>query len=269
VPVATLAIRSRPGGIYAHDTLDLPWVSAGCPGLHLKSVRASREAGQFLGLIGFDPMTRSGLHQHQAPAFSYLLDGSLHDHDGEARQGDMGINLAGATHDATAYNRCVLASRLEGPVTYPPEEGGAEGRVHTGARDAAAGGFRNPAPEVPPDLNIALADLRPFATGIGRLTRRLVFDHRVIGEDRRLVVLNLLPGTTIPAHRLRASVEWFVLGGEARIGPSVRARGGSFVILEPGAEAEISSEFGARLIAWADGPVDWLDGVARPDPYGF
>jgi hypothetical protein len=261
-----LPVRQRAGGLYAYDMLEAPWVPAGRPGLHQKPVRASREAGQYLGLIGFDPMTRVGLHQHQAPAYSCFLDGSLHDYDGVARKGDMGINLAGTTHDAVAYARCVLAARLEGPVLYPPAEGGADGRAHTGAREAA---FRNPAPEVPPDINIALAELRPLATGIGGLTRRLVFDHRQINEDRRLVVLNLLPGTTIPAHRLRAGVEWFVLGGAARAG-GVEARCGGFVVMEPGAELDITSEFGARLIAWADGPVDWLDGAgARPDPYGF
>jgi quercetin dioxygenase-like cupin family protein len=258
------ASRQRPGGIYAFDMLAAPWTSTGRPGLSQKSVRASREAGQYLGLIGFDPMTRSGLHQHQAPAFSYFLDGTLHDYDGAARKGEMGINLAGTTHDAVAYDRCVLAARLEGPVLYPPEEG-AEGRVHAGARVAE---FRNPAPEVPPDINIALAELKPLASGIGGLTRRLVFDHRVIGENRRLVVLNLLPGTRIPAHRVTFGVEWFVLGGQVHIG-EIQAIAGSFVILEPGATAEIATEYGARLIAWADGPTEWLDGPGRPDPYGF
>jgi anti-sigma factor ChrR (cupin superfamily) len=258
------AIRQRPGGIYAFDMLTAPWTSTGRPGLSQKSVRASREAGQYLGLIGFDPMTRSGLHQHQAPAFSYFLDGTLHDYDGAARKGEMGINLAGTTHDAVAYDRCVLAARLEGPVLYPPEEG-ADGRVHTGARIAE---LHNPAPEVPPDINIALAGLKPLASGIGGLTRRLVFDHRVINENRRLVVLNLLPGTRIPAHRVTCGIEWFVLGGEVRVGDT-RAAGGSFVILEPGAIAEVASDYGARLIAWADGPTEWLDGSGRPDPYGF
>ncbi len=261
---ALLTVRQRPGGTYAYDMLDTPWTPTGRPGLSQKSVRASREAGQYLGLIGFDPMTRSGLHQHQAPAFSYFLDGSLHDYDGMARKGDVGINLKGTTHDAVAYDRCVLAARLEGPVSYPPEEG-ADGRAHTGAYVEA---FLNPAPEVPPDINVAIADLKPIATGIGGLTRRLAFDHRVIGEDRRLVVLNLLPGTRVPAHRLSAGIEWFVLGGEVRVG-EVRARGGAFVILEPGTEADIASDYGARLIAWADGPVAWLDGSARADPYGF
>jgi anti-sigma factor ChrR (cupin superfamily) len=261
---AILAARQHPGGLYAYDMLAAPWTPTGRPGLSQKPVRASREAGQYLGLIGFDPMTKSGLHQHQAPAFSYFLDGTLHDYDGAARKGEMGINLAGTTHDAIAYDRCVLAARLEGPVLYPPEEG-ADGRVHTGAQVAE---FRNLAPEVPPDINIAIADLKPLATGIGGMTRRLVFDHRMIGENRRLVVLNLLPGTRVPAHRTSAGIEWFVLGGEVRIGDT-RAAGGSFVILEPGATAEITSDYGARLIAWADGPVDWLDGLGRPDPYGF
>jgi hypothetical protein len=82
----------------------------------------------------------------------------------------------------------------------------------------------------------------------------------------------MLPGTRIPAHRASADIEWFVLGGEVRVGET-RATGGSFVIVEAGTEAEVASEFGARLIAWADGPVEWLDGapngVMRPDPYGF
>ena len=143
-----LAVRRRPGGVYAYDMLAAPWTSTGRPGLSQKAVRASREEGQYLGLIGFDPMTRSGLHQHQAPAYSYFLDGSLHDYDGVTGKGQMGVNLAGTTHDALAYDRCVLASRLEGPVLYPPEDG-ADGRVHTGAR---AADFANPAPEVPPDI---------------------------------------------------------------------------------------------------------------------
>lgn len=271
--LASLPIRQRPGGTYAYDMLAAPWTPTGRPGLSQKSVRASREAGQYLGLIGFDPMTKSGLHQHQAPAFSYFLDGTLHDYDGVARKGEMGINLAGTTHDAVAYDRCVLAARLEGPVLYPPEDGvpqGIETAVHTGARVAE---FRNPAPEVPPDINVAVADLPALATGIGGLTRRLVFDHRIIGENRRLVILNLLPGTRVPAHRTSADIEWFVLGGEVRVGET-RATGGSFVIIEAGTEAAVVSEFGARVIAWADGPVDWLDGTlpsgaARPDPYGF
>lgn len=265
VAPTTAAVRQRPGGVYAYDMLSAPWTATGRPGLSQKAVRASREAGQYLGLIGFDPMTRSGLHQHQAPAYSYFLDGSLHDYDGVTGKGQMGVNLAGTTHDALAYDRCVLASRLDGPVLYPPEEG-ADGRVHTGARAAA---FANPAPEVPPDIVTDVAALPVLATGIGGLTRRLVFDHRIIGENRRLVLLHLLPGSAIPAHALSAPVEWFVLGGEVRAG-DVRALGGSFVVLEPGAEAAVSSEFGVRLLAWADGPVSWLDGgVRRADPYGF
>lgn len=258
-------VRQRPGGVYAFDMLSAPWTPTGRPGLSQKAVRASREAGQYLGLIGFDPGTRSGLHQHQAPAYSYFLDGSLHDYDGVTGKGQMGVNLAGTTHDALAYDRCVLASRLDGPVLYPPEEG-ADGRVHTGAREAS---FANPAPEVPPDIVTDVAALPALATGIGGLSRRSIFDHRIIGENRRLVLLHLLPGTTVPAHALSAPVEWFVLGGEVRVG-NTRAPGGSFVILEPGAEAVVSSEFGARFLAWADGPVAWIDGAARrADPYGF
>ena len=48
--------------VYAAD--DLKWHTAGKTGLSLKPVREDREKGLFLGLVGFEPLTRSGLHQH-------------------------------------------------------------------------------------------------------------------------------------------------------------------------------------------------------------
>ena len=49
----------------------------------------------------------------------------------------------------------------------------------------------------------------------------------------------------------------------------VRAGGGSFVVLEPGTKAEVSTQYGARLLAWAEGPVRWLSGRTSPDLYAF
>ena len=47
------------------------------------------------------------------------------------------------------------------------------------------------------------------------------------------------------------------------------AGGGSFVVIEPDAEIDIASTYGARLLAWAEGPASWADGRPRPDCYGF
>ena len=96
----------------------------------------------------------------------------------------------------------------------------------------------------------------------------MIFDYHRTGDDRRLVQLQLLPGTAIPAHRTTELVEWFVLAGDASIGDAT-ARGGSFVCIAPGTEAVLSSRYGALLLAWSEGRIAWSDGEARPDLYGF
>jgi quercetin dioxygenase-like cupin family protein len=258
------ATRRLSGKVYAYDLSAVEWTALGRPGLHQKVIRTDDAQGHYLGLVGFDPMTRTGLHQHQGTAISYFLDGSMHDYDSEAVRGQAGVNLKGATHDALAYNRCVIAARLEGPVFYPRAEG-ADSRVHSGAR---AVDFVNPDPEAPPEINVTVDAIRPHATTIGGVTRRMIFDYRPTEDARRFVQLSLLPGARVPVHRTRGLVEWFVIAGDIIVN-GITSIGGSFVILEPGTQVEMRTGFGAKLLAWAEAPIDWEDGSKRPDVYGF
>ena len=66
--------------VRVYDGDDLEWHTAGKTGLALKYVREDREKGRFLGLVGFEPLTRSGLHQHLGVATSFIIDGSLTDY---------------------------------------------------------------------------------------------------------------------------------------------------------------------------------------------
>jgi len=100
-------LRRLAGKVYSYDAASLPWQETGRPGLHQRMVRADRERGLSLGMIALDPMTRTGLHQHQGTAISYFLDGILYDYDGQVVRGQAGINLRGATHDAISYTRCM------------------------------------------------------------------------------------------------------------------------------------------------------------------
>lgn len=250
-------------GVYAYDMLDVAWADTGLAGLRQKVVRIDRDRGLFLGMLAFEPMTRTGLHQHQATAISYFLDGSLYDYAGCASAGMAGINLRGATHDAIAYSRCLLAARLEGPVIYPTESDRAT--VHAGSRPAA---IVNRAPEVMPDINILVDALPALTTTLPGVTRRLVFDYSGTDTDRRLVQLSLLPGTRLPAHIASSLIEFFLLGGDLKVS-GVNVSGGSFVVVEPATELDIVSTYGARLLAWAEGPASWTDGISRPDCYGF
>lgn len=257
-----IAASRSPVGVY--DMAATPWTDAGKQGIRQKVVRVDHAKGRYLGLVAFDAMTRSGLHQHLGTATSYFLSGSLSDYAGTAVRGQVGINLAGATHDAVAYEDCLLCARLEAPVIYPPEDGPVH-RLHAGARQAE---IVNPAPDVMPDVNVTVEALPLLPTGLAGVGRRMLFDYSPAADDRRLVQLQLLPGCAVPAHRTTDLVEWFVHGGDVRVAGKV-ALAGSFVIVEPGTEVTLSSRYGALLLAWAEGPIGWSDGRARPDLYGF
>lgn len=250
--------------IAAYDMLAAPWLPAGKEGILQKVVHADHGRGHYLGLIALEPLVATGLHQHLGVASSYFVQGSLTDYAGTAVRGQVGINLAGATHDAVAYEKCVLVARLEAPVIYPKRSGPLN-RLHAGARHAE---IVNARPEVMPDLNVTVEDLPWSTTTLAGIARRMIFDYRGTGTERRLVQLQLLPGARVPAHRTTALVDWFVCGGDVRAGP-VAATGGSFVRIEPGSELAVSSRYGALLLAWAEGPIAWSDGKPRPDLYGF
>jgi hypothetical protein len=256
------AIAGKSVSVYDADTLT--WHTAGKTGLALKPVREDREKGRFLGLVGFEPMTRSGLHQHLGVATSFVLDGSLTDYQGPVNLHYAGINLKGATHDAIAYQRSLLVSRLEAPVIYP-EATDRDYALHTGPR---FGSIRNPNPESEPDINVPVDALAPLATGIGGVTRKMIFDYSRSSGEHRYVQMGMIPGSKTPAFTTSALLEVWVRAGDIRIGSKV-AYANCFVIVEPGLTVSIESDFGASFHAWSEARVQWADGAGSPDLFGF
>ena len=254
--------------VHVYDAESLQWQTAGKTGLALKPVREDREKGRFLGLVGFEPVTRSGLHQHLGVATSFVLDGGLTDYQGSVTLHDAGINLKGATHDAVAYQRTLLVSRLEAPVIYPAETG-RDYALHTGPR---FGEIRNPNPEVMPDINVAVERLPALATSIAGVTRKMIFDYALSAGEHRYVQLGMLPGSATPAFTTRAPLELWVRAGDLRIGGAT-AYANCFAIIEAGATIEIASSFGALFHAWSEGPIVWemsgASGAALSDLFGF
>lgn len=252
---------SETPGVYGVDLHSLPWREAPRGGVREKAVRRDDAAGHFLGMVVFDPMTRSGVHQHLGTASSYFVSGTLTDFQGTAREGSVGVNLAGATHDAVSYTGCALVSRLEGPVVIP-----ADGlAIHPHAGDDTD--LRNRRPETPPDLTIELDRTIPVATRFAGVVRRPVFDYAGTGDDRRLSLLTLWPGTPPLRIRHAALTDLFLIAGDLRIGRRTFA-GPSMLVIEPDAVVTLSSEFGCSLLAWAEGPARCIE---RDDAelYGF
>ncbi|WP_167784735.1 cupin domain-containing protein [Ramlibacter rhizophilus] len=237
----------------------LPWRDMPRGTAREKCVRRDDEAGRYLGLIAFDPLSRSGVHQHLGTATSYILSGSLTDHQLTAREGQVGINLAGATHDAVSYPGCLLVSRLEGPVVIP--DGGLAIHPH-----ASAAPLQAASPEMPPDIMVDLAAALPIPTRFGGVSRRNLFDYAGTGDDRRMVSLTLWPRA--PGLRVHHSdiTDLFVMAGDLRVdGEAVS--GPAFVLIEPDREVTLSSEWGCCLLAWAEGPARCVETGA--ELYGF
>jgi hypothetical protein len=260
---APLAACTLTGQARVHivDAQTLAWQDTPEPGLRLKPVRYDNAQGRFLGLVGFAAMARSGLHQHQGVATSFVLDGGLSDYHGSIGLHQAGINLRGATHDAIAYQNTLLVSRLEGPVTYPHEHGDLSG-LHAGSRH---GEVWNPAPEVPPEINVNVDALPMMQTGIAGLTRGTIFDYAGTGSAHRFVQLSLRPGSVCPQWQAGALTEFWVRGGRVDVnGRTVHAN--TFIVAEPGARLHMASPHGALLLAWAEGPEIWCDGTAEAGP---
>jgi hypothetical protein len=254
--------------VHVYDADSLKWHSVGKAGLALKPVREDKQKGLFLGLVAFEPNTRSGLHQHLGVATSFILEGGLTDYQGSIGLHDAGINFKGSTHDAIAYQRSLMVSRLEAPVIYPADTN-RDYALHTGPR---FGKFSNPDPEVPPDINIAVDRLEALPTAIGGMTRKTIFDYARSKGEHRYVEMRMLPGCSTPAFTTRAALELWMRAGDLRLG-GVAAHANCFVIVEAGATLRLASDFGALFHAWSDAPIDWADGTGsqttRSDLFGF
>jgi hypothetical protein len=232
--------------VHVFDMARNAWHATANPGLWLKPVRHDDANGLYLGLVRFDGGTRSGLHQHQGIATSFVLDGGLTDYHGCIGLHQAGINFKGSTHDAIAYRPTLLVSRLEAPVTYPPDSD--ISGVHAGSRHAA---ILNEQPDVPPEVNVDVDALVREDTLVRGVRRQVIFDYANTGTDRRMAQLTIRPGADF-TFEAGALTEFWVRGGQIAANDTA-AHADCFIVCEPGATLRIRSPYGALLIAWAEG----------------
>jgi hypothetical protein len=261
---ARRSTAGRTSGVYVYALDDAPWRDLGREGVRDKAVRRDPATGYYLGVISFAPLSRSGLHQHLGTALSYFLAGALADYQGSASEGMAGINLAGATHDAVSYPGCLIASRLEGPVVVP-EGVTAAHPIHGGVK---AGRLANPFPERWPDINIPVAPLPLVPTHFAGIGRRMIFDYAPTGDRRRFAALTIMPHSPAIEIAHEGLTDWYVLAGDVGIAGK-RAHANSFVVIEPGARAEIGSEYGCQLLCWAEAPGRGEAQGRAAELYGF
>jgi hypothetical protein len=256
--------RKRP--IAVHDMAAIEWVPSGPAGVWQQNIRNDPGAGRWFGGVRFEPLSRSGVHRHLGPVGSYMLSGSLVDHVTRMTGGQAVINLTGAVHDVICYDASMFIARVDGPILYPRHKTGVLNELGLDADNA--GESVDATVGQPADICLDVEALPAVLGPVPGVTRRMLFDYAGETWRARYTQLLLAPGTAVPAHVTTGMTDLFVLAGEIRVGAEA-AGSGHYVVIDEDAELTLSSRYGARLLAWADGPVCWLDGVARDDLYGY
>src|SRR5579859_1357065 len=87
---------------------DLPWVKGGGEGIEQKVLFEDKERGMRTALIRWQPGAQLPLHEHVDFEQTYVLEGSLCDHEGECKAGDYVWRPPGSRHRAWSPNGCLL-----------------------------------------------------------------------------------------------------------------------------------------------------------------
>jgi anti-sigma factor ChrR (cupin superfamily) len=89
------------------DVPNLPWEETKFPGIQIK-VLYSDDEGRTTALFKLAPGAIVPLHEHTALEQTYVLEGTLEDHEGICKAGQFCWRPAGNQHEATAPNGAVI-----------------------------------------------------------------------------------------------------------------------------------------------------------------
>lgn len=88
-----------PGQTHVVHTDALPWQDLG-PGIRCKVLYRDEASGAATVLFHFAPGAQAPAHEHMGLEQTYIIDGSLSDHDGTVHAGELAIRDAGSVHQA-------------------------------------------------------------------------------------------------------------------------------------------------------------------------
>jgi len=86
------------------DVNNMPWEETPFPGIQIKTLSHDEETGASTLLFKFAPGAKTPLHEHMGIEQTFVLEGSLVDHDGEITAGNYAIRKPGSVHQAHAPN---------------------------------------------------------------------------------------------------------------------------------------------------------------------
>lgn len=92
------------------DVAALPWTPTRFKGVEMKILMEDKETGLSTALVRFAPGATLPDHEHVELEQTFVLEGSLEDHEGVATAGNYVWRPAGSRHDAHAPNGCLALS---------------------------------------------------------------------------------------------------------------------------------------------------------------
>src|SRR5262249_7760198 len=139
-PTSRLKIRRERSAHYL-DVPNMPWEPTKFPGIKIK-VLYTDDSGITTALFKLEPGAVVPLHEHTALEQTYVIEGSLEDHEGKCGPGRFVWRPAGNRHEAVAPNGAVLLGFFLKPNRFAYGEkfftaAGERSRACTAGRAAA------------------------------------------------------------------------------------------------------------------------------------
>jgi len=106
------------------DIAALPWTATRFKGVEMKILMEDKETGVSTALVRFAPGATLPDHEHVELEQTFVLEGSLEDHEGVATAGNYVWRPAGSRHDAHAPNGCLCLSFFLKPNKFFDMGGG-------------------------------------------------------------------------------------------------------------------------------------------------
>ena len=92
----------------------LPWKPTKYPGVEIKVLMEDAESGLLTALFRWEAGATLPLHEHVEIEQTYVLEGSLADHEGDATAGNYVWRPSGSRHTATSpYGALILSFFLK------------------------------------------------------------------------------------------------------------------------------------------------------------
>ncbi len=101
---------------------DLPWTPTKYEGVDIKILLENKETGLLTALFRWAPGAELPYHEHVQIEQTYVLEGSLADHEGEVTAGNYVWRPAGSRHTARAANGALVLSFFLSPNRFLDEQ---------------------------------------------------------------------------------------------------------------------------------------------------